>query len=320
MPDVVTMPPQIASSDRPFMWVFTITQTFILGVGMSVAGVVAGYLLTELSIVQRIAVGAIIFAFFFIGGVGRYKDTPVLIFLGSLLVYRIKDKKYVKVADEKKMSLYPPTQNWLTVSEIKNNVVKLRGDTYFTILKVKPIDLALRTADAMDIVYSRMATMYNTLDFPIQIIVSPVEYDSTPYIIGWNDKLKQYPDDSAEHQHIMDHIESFKSMIKKTNLITRNFYVCVPVRASQIQHVQTLQRQQKEDASVETEYKEKEKIHKEYAKKIYDSVTNELRSRTNTVAAALTNIDENLTYDELSGEQLVKALRECYVGGATGVQ
>lgn len=312
MPETVPMPPQFTSTERPFMWVFTIKQTLILGAGASVAGIVALYLPLGLSLLQQAILGLMIFGFFFIGGVGRYKDTPLLVFLGTMLVFKLKPKRFVKTEDNKE-SLYPPTQNWLRVSEVKEEVAKLRGDSYITLLKVKPIDVDLRTADAMDLVYSRLALMYNTIDFPIQIIISPVEYDSAPYLKDWKSRMEQYPEDSVERQHIRDHVQAFLTTIERVNLTTKNFYVCIPVRASQV--APDLIRQQKEDLSVVSYPAEKQKIRDEYGLKLYAKVAGELRSRRGTVANALANIDEAMTVEELSGDQLIKALAECYAGG-----
>ncbi len=315
MPEIVTMPPQFTSTERPYMWVFTAKQTIILAIGIVIAGASAVYLPLNIGAVGKAVLGLSIFLFFLVGGIGRYHGTPLLVYFGSLLTFRLTPKKYVKTTTKQTSSIYPPTQNWLTIREIRDDII-IYKDTegrYSTMLKIRPIDLDLRTPDAMDIVYSRMATAYNSIDFPMQIIINPTRYNPAPYIGEWEEKQRQYPSDSVEYEHIQNHITAFKNMVEENDLMTRNFYIILPVRVKEI--APGLLEKEKENLRAETGPKKKKEIRKIFAEKKYNKTAEELRTRKNIITTALRNIDPDLGVEELTNQTLIDALTECYGGG-----
>ena len=314
MPETVTMPPQFTSTERPYLLFFTAKQTLIIGIGILVAGATAVYLPLGLDAVGRAVLGLSIFLFFLVGGIGRYHGTPLLVYFGSLLTFRLTPKKYVKTTTKQTSSVYPPTQNWLMIKETRDDIVvyKDKEGRYSTMLKIRPIDLDLRTPDAMDIVYSKMATAYNSIDFPMQIIINPTRYNPAPYIGEWEEKQRQYPTDSVEHEHIQNHITAFKNMVEENDLMTRNFYIILPVRVKEI--AQGILKKEKEEIRAETDPKRKKMLHQKYTEKKYVKAAEELRTRKNIVITALKNIDPDLDVEELTGPSLINALTECYGG------
>jgi len=314
MPETVTMPPQFTSTERPYLWIFTGKQTIIIAIGILVAGATAVYLPLGLDAIGKAVLGLSIFLFFLIGGIGRYHGTPLLVYFGSLLIFRLTPKKYVKTKNNQISSVYPPTQNWLMIKETRDDIVvyKDKEGRYSTMLKIRPIDLDLRTPDAMDIVYSRMATAYNSFDFPLQIIIQPTRYNPGPYIQGWIEKQKQYPPESIENTQIQNHIIAFKNMVKENDLMTRNFYIILPGRTREI--APNLQKKEKDDIRAETDPKKKKEIQKKYTEKKYNRAAEELRTRKNIVITALRNIDPDIGVEELTGSSLIDALTECYGG------
>lgn len=315
MPEIVTMPPQFTSTERPYLLFFTAKQTLIIGIGILVAGATAVYLPLGIDAVGRAVLGLSLFLFFLVGGIGKYHSIPLLVYFGSLLTFRLTPKKYVKTTTKQTISVYPPTQNWLMIKETRDDIVvyKDKEGRYSTMLKIRPIDLDLRTSDAMDIVYSRMATAYNSFDFPLQIIISPTRYNPESYIRDWKDKQKQYPSDSVEDVHIQNHITAFKNMVHENDLMTRNFYICLPGRTREI--APNILKKEKEDIRAETDPKKKKEIQKKYAEKKYNRAAEELRTRKNIIITALRNIDQDLGVEELTEQTLIDALTECYGGG-----
>jgi len=312
MPETVTMPPQFTSTERPYLWVFTGKQTIIIAIGILIAGATAVYIPLGLTPTGRAILGLCIFLFFLVGGIGKYHGTPLLVYFGSLLAFKLTPKKYVKIKNNQTTSVYPPTQNWLTIREVKDDIIitKDKEGQYFTMLRIRPIDLDLRTSDAMDMVYSRMATAYNSMDFPLQIIIQPTQFNPMPYIREWEKiKQKHYQPGSTEAEHIQKHIDAFKSMVHETGLITRNFYVCLPVRIREI--APNLIKKEKEAIRTETNPEEKKKLRKKYAEKKYNKAAEELRVRKNIITTALRNIDPDLGVEELRGQTLNYALAEC---------
>jgi len=223
----------------------------------------------------------------------------------------------VKTTTKQTSSVYPPTQNWLMIKEIKDDIIiyKDKEGRYSTMLKIRPIDLGLRTQDAMDIVYSRMATAYNSFDFPLQIIINPTKYNPAAYIGEWEEKQKHYPRESVEALHIQNHIDAFKNMVKENDLMTRNFYICLPVRTREI--APGLLKKEKEMLRTETDPGEKKRIRQKYNMKKYNKASEELRTRKNIVITAIRNIDPDLGVEEITGPSLINALTECY-GGQDG--
>ena len=321
MPEFVRTLPPFRKVEKNLMgfltWQQSLTLFGALFIALGISWLLINMVAPGTSLQTRGVVALVTFVFLSILGMAKYKNTMLLLYLLAVIGYKLAPKKYEK--PHSSTSRYPATQTWLGIEEIKNDVVicprTKKEQMFFTLLEVSPIDLSLRTAEAADIVYSRTATAYNTLNFPIQIISFPIKYDPSNYIKSWEENLRHYSDTPYALEYIQNHLYNFKKMIEETGLLVRKFYIVTQSKTSQT--APKLFIKEKEELRVEGDVNKKKEITKKYLNKRLEAAINDLRLKKITVKSAFEAIDPDLRIIELSNETLLEALANCFGGRET---
>lgn len=125
------------------------------------------------------------------------------------------------------MPAKPATQSTLSVIDIKNDIVIMTDHRYRTVFKVKAINFDLLSPEEQDSIIYAYASLINSLEHPIQILIKTRQLNIDSYISYLETHRKNQSNPALKAQ-----IESYQKFVQKlvieNNVLFKNFYVVVP--------------------------------------------------------------------------------------------
>src|SRR5690606_32802292 len=119
------------------------------------------------------------------------------------------------------------TQSTLSIVDIKDDIAILTNKRYRAVIKVKAINFDLLSEDEQDAIIYAYASLINSLNFPIQILVKTRQLNITSYL-DYLERSKQ----AQPSQVLRDQITSYQHFVQKlvveNNVLFKTFYVVVP--------------------------------------------------------------------------------------------
>lgn len=127
----------------------------------------------------------------------------------------------------KKNQKYTSLQNQMDVADIKKNTIVLKDGSLRMVLAVSSINFDLKSNDEKEALVFSYQEFLNTLDFPIQILVSSKKFDVDPYLELLSKREKQERNELLKNQ-INDYVSFIKELTQVGNIMSTLFYVVVP--------------------------------------------------------------------------------------------
>lgn len=119
------------------------------------------------------------------------------------------------------------TQKYVDVSEIRDGIIVLKNGALRSILLVSSINFDLKSTEEQDAIIGQYQGFLNSLDFPVQIVVSSRRFNVKPYLERLRDEERR-----QENELLRFQISEYKSFIKNltevSNIMSKFFYVVVP--------------------------------------------------------------------------------------------
>ena len=119
-------------------------------------------------------------------------------------------------------------QKHIDIKDIKDDVVILKSGELRAILMASSLNFALKSTEEQDAICFRYQEFLNSLDFPVQIMVSSRKFIIDPYIEMLKKKLEEQPNELLRIQ-TTEYIEFVKQLTETTNIMTESFYVVIPL-------------------------------------------------------------------------------------------
>ncbi|MFZ5982235.1 MAG: hypothetical protein ACOYS2_01505 [Patescibacteria group bacterium] len=119
------------------------------------------------------------------------------------------------------------TQSFLDVEEIKDNVIVMKNGSLRSILAVSAINYDLKSSDEQVAIINQYQNFLNSLDFPVQIIVSSRKMNIDKYVDFIAEKEKQQPNELLRLQ-TSEYIKFIKELVSVSNIMDKVFYIVVP--------------------------------------------------------------------------------------------
>ncbi|MCX6765457.1 MAG: hypothetical protein NT136_00640 [Candidatus Moranbacteria bacterium] len=119
------------------------------------------------------------------------------------------------------------TQKYVDVEEIKNGVIVLKNGSLRAILLVSSINFELKSTEEQDAIVGQYQNFLNSLDFPVQIIVSSRRLNIGPYLDFLGDKESQQTNELLRLQ-ISEYINFIKNLTEVSNIMSKFFYIVIP--------------------------------------------------------------------------------------------
>jgi len=119
------------------------------------------------------------------------------------------------------------TQKYVDVEEIKDDVIVLKNGSLRAILLVSSINFDLKSSEEQDAIIGQYQNFLNSLDFPIQIVISSRKFNIKPYLDILEKKEIQQENELLKFQ-ISEYKNFVENLIKVSNIVSKFFYIVVP--------------------------------------------------------------------------------------------
>ena len=118
-------------------------------------------------------------------------------------------------------------QEFVDISEIKDDIVVLKNGTLRAVLMVSSINFDLKATNEQEAIVAAYQAFLNSLDFPMQVLVSSRKLDIDPYLEMLSEKEKQQPNELLRFQ-IGEYKNFIKNLTGAANIMTKNFFIVIP--------------------------------------------------------------------------------------------
>lgn len=119
------------------------------------------------------------------------------------------------------------TQQYLDITEIRENTVIMRDGTLRAVILVSSINFALKSEDEQNAIISAYASFLNNLDHPVQIVIQSRELDIENYILNLKQKEKEQTNELLKIQ-TAEYTQYITELISLGRIMNKRFYVVVP--------------------------------------------------------------------------------------------
>ncbi|PIP28137.1 MAG: hypothetical protein COX29_02745 [Candidatus Moranbacteria bacterium CG23_combo_of_CG06-09_8_20_14_all_35_22] len=214
----------------------------------------------------------------------------------------------------KKLSTEPsssPTQKYLDVAEVKDDVIVLKSGALRSILAVSAINFDLKSTDEQEAIISQYQNFLNSVDFPVQILISSRKLDMRNYFEFITSKEKTQSSELLRLQ-LSEYKNFIEQLVKGSDIMEKNFYIIVPFspienkKKSFFSNIGSLWNPQKNILE---------------KRENFETYKNQLLQRIDHIIAALSGI--GLRIVPLKTEELIELLFDSYnpeIFNATGLK
>ena len=119
------------------------------------------------------------------------------------------------------------TQQYVDVDEIREGAIVLKTGALRAVLLVSSLNFDLKSSDEQEAIIMQYQNFLNSIDFPIQIVVSSRRLNIEPYLELLSDREKQQENDLLRFQ-ITEYKEFVKNLTEVSNIMSKFFYIVVP--------------------------------------------------------------------------------------------
>jgi len=119
------------------------------------------------------------------------------------------------------------TQKYVDVEEVKDGIIILKDGSLRAVLLVSSINFDLKATEEQDTIISQYQNFLNSLDFPLQIIISSRKLNIKPYMEYLKKKETQLSNELLIFQ-ISEYQNFIKNLAEVSNIMSKFFYIVVP--------------------------------------------------------------------------------------------
>lgn len=121
-----------------------------------------------------------------------------------------------------------PSQRFLDVAEIRDDIVIMRDGTLRAVLLVSSINFSLKSVDEQNAIVQAYMQFLNGLDYPIQVVIQSRRMNIDNYMHQLDESAKTLTSDLLKRQ-ITDYKDFVKQLVKLGDIMQKRFYVVVPL-------------------------------------------------------------------------------------------
>ncbi|MCA9360564.1 hypothetical protein H6785_02660 [Candidatus Nomurabacteria bacterium] len=125
------------------------------------------------------------------------------------------------------------TQDFVSVRDIKENVVIEKNGQMLMLLLASSINFALKSLDEQRAVLGQFQSFLNTLDFSLQVYVQSRKLNIEPYLELLSG-LQNKQDNELMQVQLREYMEFIRTFTTNVDVMSKNFFVVVPYTPSKI--------------------------------------------------------------------------------------
>jgi hypothetical protein len=126
-----------------------------------------------------------------------------------------------------KQTAKSPTQQYLDVAEIKEDVIILKNGTLRAVLAVSAINFELKATNEQEAIIGQYQNFLNSVDFPLQILISSRKLNIDTYLDFLITKEKQQKTELMRMQ-ISEYKNFITQLVSMSEIMDKSFYLIVP--------------------------------------------------------------------------------------------
>lgn len=126
-----------------------------------------------------------------------------------------------------KQAAASPTQQYLDVAEVKEDVIVLKNGSLRAVLAVSAINFELKSTDEQEAIISQYQNFLNSVDFPLQILISSRKLNIDTYLDFLTTKEKQQKTELMRLQ-ISEYKNFITQLVSMSDIMDKTFYLIVP--------------------------------------------------------------------------------------------
>jgi hypothetical protein len=120
-------------------------------------------------------------------------------------------------------------QDFIPIEEIR--VIILRDGHMRMVLLASSINFDLKSQDEQEAIIAQYQNFLNSLDFSVQFFTQSRKLDIRPYVLLLENRLKEQLNELIKIQ-TREYIEFVKNVTEKTNIMSKTFFVVIPLSPS----------------------------------------------------------------------------------------
>jgi hypothetical protein len=120
-----------------------------------------------------------------------------------------------------------PTQQFLDVAEVKEDAIVLKSGALRSVLAVSAINYDLKSSDEQDAIVNQYQNFLNSLDFPVQILISSRKLNIDHYLDFIESKEKLQENELLRLQ-ISEYKNFIHQLVTVSNIMEKNFFIIIP--------------------------------------------------------------------------------------------
>lgn len=121
-----------------------------------------------------------------------------------------------------------PSQRYLDIAEIKEDIVVMKDGTIRGVLLVSSINFALKSVDEQNAIVQAYMQFLNSLDFPIQVVIQSRRMNIDEYMRKLIESERSQTNDLLRRQ-IADYRDYVKQLVDLGEIMQKKFFVVVPL-------------------------------------------------------------------------------------------
>lgn len=115
--------------------------------------------------------------------------------------------------------------DFIPIKEIKEGLIFTKDNRKLAILKITPINFAIKPEESKQAIAVAFQKFLNSLDFPIQIIMSTEQLNLKDYFEEFKSRIKEDDNFKILFEGYKKHLES---LTKESEVMNRVFYIVIP--------------------------------------------------------------------------------------------
>jgi hypothetical protein len=124
------------------------------------------------------------------------------------------------------------TQSYVDVDVIRDGVIILKNGGLRSVILVSSLNFELKSSQEQDAIIAQYQAFLNSLDFPVQIVISSKRFNITPYLESIKSQIGVEQSELLRFQS-SEYQDFIMNLSEVSNIVSKTFYIVVPFAPSE---------------------------------------------------------------------------------------